>query len=229
MFEVDSCNLYIDILWGRLPGSVAQDSNTTIYTARQLYGIALLMPPLCLTAGGNLWQYHHKALGIHKRPLVTPLTNFMVDHHLCAIPVSLLPRECWYPQLPQRQCGTFAWITFSCEPSLYANGHLKPKRQSCQPISSLQLLRCCSVLMSWVFSEGDVENYWSATRCHLKSPAPHLWAVVLSKGSVGIYWRRLHQKKTLSFSVSSGERVSSQHSGSGWNAVSLSTRPYDVE
>ena len=30
----------------------------------------------------------------------------------------------------------------------------------------------CSGLRSWAFSEGDDENYWSVTRCHLKSSMP---------------------------------------------------------
>ena len=47
------------------------------------------------------------------------------------------PREYRFPQLSQRQCCTFALISFHCGPSLYANYHLKPKRQSYQPMSGL--------------------------------------------------------------------------------------------
>ena len=33
----------------------------------------------------------------------------------------------------------------------------------------------CPALWSWAFPEGDVENYWSVTGCHLKSPALCSW------------------------------------------------------
>ena len=65
----------------------------------------------------------------------------MVKHHFCLVVVSLLSRGCWFPKLPLRQSDAFMLITFSCEPSLCANYYLKPKWQSCQPISVLQFLK----------------------------------------------------------------------------------------
>ena len=67
-----------------------------------------------------------------RRPIVTLWQTFMVDNHFCPDPVSLLSRECCFPHLHQRQCDAFVLISFSCEPSMYANYHLKPTWQSCK-------------------------------------------------------------------------------------------------
>ena len=58
----------------------------------------------------------------------------MVNHHVCPVSASLFSRKYWFPQLLQRQCGAFVLIAFNCEPSLYANYHLKP---SCKPITGV--------------------------------------------------------------------------------------------
>ena len=50
-----------------------------------------------------------------------------------------------------------------------------------------------------------------------KSYTVFVWATVLYRGYVGIYWRRLHQKKKVPFSLSWGERVFSQCPISGWS------------
>ena len=70
-----------------------------------------------------------------------PLTIFMVDHHFYPVPVSHLYRECWFSPLPQTQRGTLVLITFSCESSLYASNHSKPRWQLWHPISCLKLLK----------------------------------------------------------------------------------------
>ena len=42
--------------------------------------------------------------------------------------------------------------------------------------------KLCSVLCSWAFPEGDVENYWRVTWCHLKSPKLSSWSSGLTQG-----------------------------------------------
>ena len=101
------------------------------YTARQLYRIAPLVATFCLVACGKLCQCQYKALGDIKTNSPDPLTN------LYGLPVSILSREYWFLQLPQRQYDAFVSITFSCEPSLYENYHLQLNWQSRQPISGL--------------------------------------------------------------------------------------------
>ena len=61
----------------------------------------------------------------------------------------------------------------------------------------------CSILVPWAFLEGDVENYWSVTRCHLKSPTPCSWnqrsypgATWASRDHIGIM-----RKEQISLSV----------------------------
>ena len=45
----------------------------------------------------------------------------------------------------------------------------KKNKVAILPISTRPvLLKKCSVVRLWAFSEGDVENHWSVTRCHLK-------------------------------------------------------------
>ena len=46
-----------------------------------------------------------RPLTIFQRPLATLCETFIVDYHFCPVPVSSLSRQCWFPQLPQRQCG----------------------------------------------------------------------------------------------------------------------------
>ena len=75
----------------------------------------------------------------------------------------------------------------------------------------------------------DVENYWNVTRC-LKSYA----MFGRSSVDVDIYWRRSHQKTTVSFSGTWGERVLTQRPAFGWSrsgelsTLSLSARSTGV-
>ena len=108
----------------------SQKRRVSYLYVRQLYGIPPLVPPFDPTAGGNLSQ-------VFKRPLATPWPSVMVGRHFCSVPVTLLSRECLFPQLLQRQCAAFVLIIFSCEPSLYVKYHIKPKWRSCQPVPSL--------------------------------------------------------------------------------------------
>ena len=84
--------------------------------------------------------------------------------------------------------------------------------------SAFHYWKYCSVLRSWAFSEGDVVNYWSVTRCHLKSYTMFVRAPLLPVGYMRIYCRRSHQKKTVHFSVSWGGSIFSQHPGSRWSS-----------
>ena len=136
-----------------------------IYTARQLSRITLLMPPFASQLEEIYINVNINPLIILNRPLATLWQTFMVDHHSCPVPLSLLSREYWFSQLPQRQWGVFVLITFSCEPLLYWNYYLKPKGQSCHS-ESLKIMFGCQIL---AFSSGDFENHWSVTRCQLKT------------------------------------------------------------
>ena len=65
-----------------------QCSVTQTYTARQSCRITLLVPPFCLTAGGNLCQRQYKVLANIYKTSRDPWQNFMVDHHFFPVPVS---------------------------------------------------------------------------------------------------------------------------------------------
>ena len=64
-----------------------------IYTARQLRGIALLVPPFCLRDCGNLCQSQYKAPDNISKTSSDPLTKFN-GHQFCPVLVILLSREC---------------------------------------------------------------------------------------------------------------------------------------
>ena len=86
----------------------------TVYTAHQLCGITLLVPPFCLTAGRNPCQCQYEAFTISTRPLVLLWQTLMDDHHFCPVQVSLLSREGWFPHLLRSQYGAFVLISSSC-------------------------------------------------------------------------------------------------------------------
>ena len=106
--------------------------------------MTLLVRPLSFTADGILCQCLYKTPGHIKSPLTTLWQRFVVEHHFCPVSVTLLSCQCWFPKLPQRQRGVIVLNTFSCEPSLHVNYHLKPKWQSCQSVSGPQLLKIVS-------------------------------------------------------------------------------------
>ena len=116
-----------------------------------------------------------RPLKIFKIPHMTLWQIFMVDNHLCTPPVSLLSQECWFPQLPQISVGYLCWshsavssrcmqITISNQSGNHANQYL-----------AYNYWKYCSFRRSRAFSELDVENYWSVTRYHLKSPVTRSW------------------------------------------------------
>ena len=48
--------------------------------------------------------------------LATFWQTFMVDRLVCPVLIGLLSRECWFHQLPQRQCGACElWAVVVCE------------------------------------------------------------------------------------------------------------------
>ena len=90
----------------------------------------------CVESPYYFHRFASKLAEIYVKVNIRPLTmlvdfwwffnkSFMVGYHLCPVLVSLLSRECWFPQLPQRQCGAFVLITLSFECLLYANYYLK--------------------------------------------------------------------------------------------------------
>ena len=118
-------------------------SNYLLHVLYTLPAMCVESPYLCYPFASQLMKIYVniniRSLTINKRPFATNWQTLIVDQHFYSVPVSLLSRECWFPQLPQRQCGTFVLITFSCQS--YANYHLRPKWQPCQPISDLLLLK----------------------------------------------------------------------------------------
>ena len=56
------------------------------YTTRQLWGITLLVPPFCLTEGGNLCQRQYKALANIYNTSCDPLTIFSGRPSLLSCP-----------------------------------------------------------------------------------------------------------------------------------------------
>ena len=137
----------------------------------------------------NLCKCQYEALKISKRFLSTISQHFTVDHHFCQVPVCFLSRECRFPQLHQRPCGAFVLITFSYEPSLYANYHCKPTWQSCQPISALLLLKILFV-QDLGFHRGRCRELMGCCEApSKKSCTAFLRAVFLPRVTVGTYWR----------------------------------------
>ena len=114
---------------------VVTANNTAQYTPHHFYGITLLGPPVYPTAGGNLCQCNYQTPDDINKSSCGPLTNFNGRPSLCPVPVSLLSRGCWLPQLHRRLCCAFLLTDFSCAPSMYASYHFKSKWQSCKPIS----------------------------------------------------------------------------------------------
>ena len=95
----------------------------------------------------------------------------------------------------QRQCGAFVLITFSWEPLLYANHHLKPKLQWRQSVSGLWLLKILFGSQALGFLRRRCRE---SLECH-KVPYKRSYTVfvrvtVLPRGFMGIYWRQSHQK-----------------------------------
>ena len=121
---------------------------------------------LCPRVGSNLHKCPYEARKIFERPLVALGQSFVVDHQFCSVPFNRLSRECWFSNCSESSlahlCWTQLWAVVVCK--WFQN-------QSC--IYVIQYPACnywkyCSVLMFWDFSEGEAENYWSVTRCHLK-------------------------------------------------------------
>ena len=106
------------------------------------------------------------ALKIFKRRLATFWQTFMVDHNFCSVPVSRLSLVYWFPQLSKRQCGAFLLITISRHGVQVTLSKHSDNHANQYPVCNYW--KYCSVLRSWAFSKGDVKNYWSVTRCHLK-------------------------------------------------------------
>ena len=148
----------------------------TIYTVRHLCRITLLVKRVTSQLAEVYVNVNIRHLTIFKRHIVTLWQSLVVDYHFSPVPVSFLSRECWFPQLSERQCSAFVLITFSCGPLLYANCHLKPKRQLRQHQSLWIFQIYFSVLRSWAFPEGHAKNYWSVSRPHLQNPTPCWWA-----------------------------------------------------
>ena len=109
-------------------------------------------------------------LTIYNRPFVSFMFGF------CSVTFSLFLVSTDSPTASRtKQCVAFVLITFSCELSLCAQCHLKQigNYANQYPVCSYWIY--CSFLGSWAFSEGDLENYWSVTRCHLKRFMPCSW------------------------------------------------------
>ena len=76
----------------------------------------------------NLSQCQYKALGNTYKTPREPLTNFYDQPSLRSSPGQPSFLAVLISTIaPKRQCGAFLLITFSCEPSLYANYHLIQK------------------------------------------------------------------------------------------------------
>ena len=106
-----------------------------------------------------------RPLTISNRYLATHCHSYMVNHHFCPVADSLLSKECWFPQLPQRRiCIDHSAISRHCMQITISNQSGNHTNQ----YSACNYWKYRSVLKSWVSSEGEVKNYWSVTRCRLK-------------------------------------------------------------
>ena len=143
------------------------------YTASQLYEITLLVPPFCLAVGWNLCQYQYNVPENISKTSRDPLTNFYGRSKLLFCPGQPSISVCWFPQLSQRQCGAFPLITFSRHGVQVTLSNQSDNYANQYPVCNYW--KYFSVLMSWAFSEGDVKNYWSVTRCHLNISTSCWW------------------------------------------------------
>ena len=118
------CAVYcLSIFWSRANEQVrivgcAQidhpETRQLSYTARQLSGVTLLVPPFFASQLVEIYvSVNIKPLTIPERSLATLGQTFMVDHHFCPVPASLPSWECWFLQLPQRQYGLLVLVTIS--------------------------------------------------------------------------------------------------------------------
>ena len=197
-------------------------------------GITWLVRSFCLTAAGNLFLRLYKAPNnIWKIPW-DPLTKFYSWPSLFSSHNK--PFLVWSTDFPDCHKGSVASLCWShpvvrrgCVQIIISNRRGNHANQ--YPACNYWIY--CSLLRSLAFSEGDIHNYWSITRCHLKSPTLCSWEQQCYTGTVGIHWIRSHKEKIVLF-VTRGKNVFSQRPGSGWfssgksNGVSLFSRFQDV-
>ena len=140
----------------------------------------ILIPSFGFTAGGNLWQCQNKAPDNIWKTYGDLWQSFMVDYHFCPVPPRHLSRECWFPQLPQRQCGTFVLITFSYKSvdicKLPSQTKVAIYLANQYPICNYW--KYCSVIAAVRLPQRDIfkiTGVSQVTRRHLKSPPPCPW------------------------------------------------------
>ena len=154
------------------------------YIARQFNLITLPMLLFCFTVGRNYVNFSRSPLTLCKRPLVTIWHIFMVDYHFCPVPVSHLFNN-----------RIQFWVVTLCK---ITNSNLSDNHANQYPACIYR--NNCSALRSRAFSEGDVENYWRVTRCHLKRPASCSWHQQFYRGDRwSIDCRRPHQRRLCPF------------------------------
>ena len=145
-----------------------------------LYGITLLTQPFCISIGNQCW-YQYNALESDQNASHL-LTNFMVDHHFFT---AFLLGKADFLYSPK---GSVVFVLLL---------------QSWQPITSLWLLQILLVSQVLGFLRG---RCWITVVCNKvaskKSQRVFMTVSVLSRGYVGIYWRRSHQKQTAFIPVS---------------------------
>ena len=176
-----------------------------------------------------------------RRLLATFWQSFMVGHHFCPVLVSLLSRECWFHQLPQRQCGAFVLITFSCGPLLFAKSLSENIvliiPTTIQPVIIENDVQFCGLGLSQREMSRTIGVLQGAIS---KSCAVFVRAAVLPRDYVGVNRKQSLQKKTMPFYASWGGRAFSQLSRirvelirltgrRSSDALSLSSWPKDVQ
>ena len=146
----------------------------SIYTARQLSGIALLAPPFCLSAGGNLCQYPSIwGPWQYSEYLFWPsdIFSWSIITFVLFLPAFFLG-SADFPNCPKGRVAHLCWshsamsclcmqITISNRCDNHANQYL--------PVIIENIVR------GYAFSEGDVENHWSVAKWHLNSQTPCSW------------------------------------------------------
>ena len=161
-----------------------------MHIVRQLYGITLLTPPICLTIVWNLCLCQYEALTLFKRHLVV-----LWQPSRLSCPSQPSFSGMLISLITQRQCGTFVLITFSCDPSLYAIYHPKPDWQSCQHYPAGNCWNKLSGSLVFGFLIGRCRELLGCRMVPFTtSYAVFVRAAVLPTGNVGISWRWSHQR-----------------------------------
>ena len=114
-------------------------------------------------------------LAILRRLLATLSQSYIVGHHFCPVIVSLFLWNADFTNCPKGSVAHLCWSHSAVSRCCMQISIWKHSANHDNYCPSCNYRKYCLVLWSWAFPEGDIENYWSVTECHLKSPTLCSW------------------------------------------------------